>query len=385
MSVCENADLICDQARWPNPNIASGRYRSYLCDSYRDRNRSMGKYQPTVTIVTPAYNHERYIGRAIESVLAQTYPRWHMVIVDDGSRDNTENVVRRYSDQRIKYIRLEHRGLARLAETYNTALAASDGELVAVLEGDDYWPETKLEKQVGVFADDDVLLSWGKGALVEEDGKVFHIVSTVRTKADAYYLDASDIVEMLLRINVFVPTVTVMIRRSSLDRIGGFNQLGTEILVDIPTWIRLLATQEGRVCFVNDVLGYWRQHPEQTTRRRVDDMTLGVGRIAHAVLESLDGANAKNLQWTPKVERSIRASNLLADGKRLLMSGEYSQARRRFSDAFRCALSKHERTSAACGYVSSLIRMDLYPIMRMLRYRMGAEYYIDGLRSTRDR
>src|SRR5207245_2442552 len=108
-------------------------------------------YRPLVSVITPTYNHSRFISRCAASVLEQSYPRWEQFIVDDGSTDSTPDIVAAFSDERVHYIRREHKGLAGLAEAYNTALKASNGEIVAILEGDDSWPRQKLETQVRVF------------------------------------------------------------------------------------------------------------------------------------------------------------------------------------------------------------------------------------------
>ena len=80
-----------------------------------------------VSIITPTYNHEKFIGKCIESVLAQSYPHWEQIIVDDGSNDGTEEIVASYNDERIKYIKQENKGIWRLKETYNKALKNSNG------------------------------------------------------------------------------------------------------------------------------------------------------------------------------------------------------------------------------------------------------------------
>ena len=109
-----------------------------------------------VSIITATYNHEKFIAKCIESVLRQTYPNWEQIIVDDGSTDNTESIVREYAakDSRIKYIRKEHEGIMNLKNSYNLALDNSTGDLIAILEGDDYWPDYKLEVQVPYFKED---------------------------------------------------------------------------------------------------------------------------------------------------------------------------------------------------------------------------------------
>jgi len=103
-----------------------------------------------VSVITPTYNHERFIAQCIESVLAQTYGHWEMIIVDDGSTDHTASIAEEYAkkDHRIKVIRQANNGIFRLAETYNKALGLANGELIAILEGDDTWQNTKLEIQV---------------------------------------------------------------------------------------------------------------------------------------------------------------------------------------------------------------------------------------------
>jgi teichuronic acid biosynthesis glycosyltransferase TuaG len=105
--------------------------------------------KPTVSIITAAWTRAQYIGIGIQSAIDQTFEDWELIIADDGSPDNTAEVVREWQkkDKRIKYIRLEHVG--RISVVSNTALRAAQGEFVAVLDDDDYWIDNrKLEKQV---------------------------------------------------------------------------------------------------------------------------------------------------------------------------------------------------------------------------------------------
>ena len=102
--------------------------------------------EPLVSIMMPAYNAGKYIGRAIESVLAQTYENWELVIVDDCSTDNTYEIAASYKDPRIRILRHEQNmgvGLSR-----NDALSASSGQWVAVLDADDEWLPERLERLI---------------------------------------------------------------------------------------------------------------------------------------------------------------------------------------------------------------------------------------------
>ena len=112
--------------------------------------------EPVVTAIMPTYNHAAFIGQAIESVLAQTFEAWELVVVDDGSADGTPDLARRYRDDRIRVVARDHGGLHRLGEAYRAALEASTAPLVAILEGDDTWPADKLARQAPDFDDQGV-------------------------------------------------------------------------------------------------------------------------------------------------------------------------------------------------------------------------------------
>lgn len=101
-----------------------------------------------VSVITPAYNCVKFIGETIESVQAQTYGNWEMIIVDDCSTDQTRDVVEAYSrdDPRIKYYCLDSNSGAAAARTL--AMRLANGEYMAFLDSDDLWTKEKLEKQL---------------------------------------------------------------------------------------------------------------------------------------------------------------------------------------------------------------------------------------------
>ena len=109
--------------------------------------------RPVVTVIIPTFNRAAIVGRAIRSVLAQTCPDWELIVVDDCSTDATEQAVRDFSDNRIKYLR--HDRNRRLSAARNTALRCGRGEYVAFLDDDDEWLPEKLEKELEVFRHSD--------------------------------------------------------------------------------------------------------------------------------------------------------------------------------------------------------------------------------------
>ena len=160
-----------------------------------------------VSIITPMYNSEKYIGQTIESVLNQTYKNWEMLIVDDCSNDNSPNIVKEYVqiDNRIKYIRVnKNKGVSNAR---NTGLQQARGRFIAFLDSDDIWNNSKLEDQVQFMIKNDCTITFTSYELIDEDsnklGKEVTVTSEVR------YND-------LLKGNI-LGCLTVMIDKSKID------------------------------------------------------------------------------------------------------------------------------------------------------------------------
>lgn len=103
--------------------------------------------RPLVSVVIPAYNCERYIHRAIDSVLAQTYRPLECIVVDDGSTDGTSAIAQGFGDQ----VRLVRQSNGGASSARNAGIAAARGRYIAFLDSDDYWFDTKLDNQLAVF------------------------------------------------------------------------------------------------------------------------------------------------------------------------------------------------------------------------------------------
>lgn len=104
--------------------------------------------EPLVSVVMPAYNVSKFIGESIESVLRQTYKNWELIIVNDCSKDNTEEVIKNYIriDNRIKYYN-QDKNLG-IATARNLAIKKAKGKYIAFLDSDDLWKEDKLTEQI---------------------------------------------------------------------------------------------------------------------------------------------------------------------------------------------------------------------------------------------
>ena len=186
----------------------------------------MSEDQCKVSVIVPAYNSADYTVETVESILAQTYTDYEILVIDDGSTDHTRETLAPYGD-RIKYIYKENGGAC---SARNLGLEMSQGEYIACLDCDDLWLPEKLEKSVAVL-DADPMLAF-----------VFSRCYTIDAKGDTidevgYSFDPDDTYRCLLYEN-YVIAPTVLMRRACLDRVGCFDE-SIFIPADWDLWLRL--------------------------------------------------------------------------------------------------------------------------------------------------
>lgn len=124
-----------------------------------------------VSIVTPLYNSEKFVGETIASVIAQTYMNWEMLIIDDCSTDSSNLIVEKFIklDDRIKYFKTTSSSGSPTVPR-NMGIKLSSGRYIAFLDSDDLWNPNKLELQVGLFAENDVAIVFSNYEKIDEDG-----------------------------------------------------------------------------------------------------------------------------------------------------------------------------------------------------------------------
>lgn len=138
-----------------------------------------------VSVITPTYNCAKFIARTIDSVRAQTYGNWEMIIVDDRSSDNTKEIVEEYikNDSRIKYHLLEVNSGAAVART--TAMKLAQGAYMAFLDSDDVWMPDKLERQIKWMQENDYAFSCTAYEQIDEDDNL--LGKTIKTVKKTNY------------------------------------------------------------------------------------------------------------------------------------------------------------------------------------------------------
>lgn len=123
-----------------------------------------------VSIITPCYNGAKYISQTIDTVLAQTYPNWEMIIIDDGSKDNSAEIVRGYmeKDSRIKFLQQANAGSAAAR---NNGIRHAEGQYIALLDADDLWDAEFLEDQIRFMKEKDATCVYCSYRCIDADGK----------------------------------------------------------------------------------------------------------------------------------------------------------------------------------------------------------------------
>lgn len=135
-----------------------------------------------VSVITPAYNCAAFIGETIESVLAQTYTKWEMIIVDDQSKDNTEDIVKKYTDSRIKYKKLKKNSGAAVART--EAMRLAEGQYMAFCDSDDLWMPDKLERQLVFMKKKGYVFTCTAYEQIDEESKPLGRIITPKERCD---------------------------------------------------------------------------------------------------------------------------------------------------------------------------------------------------------
>jgi glycosyltransferase involved in cell wall biosynthesis len=197
---------------------------------------------PTVSVVIPVFNRPVAVRRAIESVLAQTFQDFEIIVVDDGSTDDTAASVSGVEDPRVMLIR--HPCKRGGSAARNTGIKASSGLYIAFLDSDDEWLPLKLERQLQLFerSGDELGLVYSGSVWVFEDG-------STETRIPKRH---KDIVRALLTANVIGETSVGIVRRAALEAIGGFDE-NLPAAQEMDLWLRVC--ERFPIDFVPEALG----------------------------------------------------------------------------------------------------------------------------------
>ena len=192
-----------------------------------------------ISVLMCTYNRERLLKRAIDSVLNQTYRDLELIIVDDGSTDGTEALIKGYKDSRICYYKMARNSYYCYAA--NFGLSKCKGDYVAFMNSDDIWKEDKLEKQIQ-FMDVNPLYGACFSAVTlinDEEKNVSGECAEVYQLFAKQYDSQKDCLQFLLKHRNSLCHPSALVRKTILDQVGGFNLMFCQ-LADYELWIRIV-------------------------------------------------------------------------------------------------------------------------------------------------
>ena len=225
---------------------------------------------PKVSVVMAVYNGEAYVSEAIESVLAQSFRDFEMVIIDDGSTDATTDILRRFetADDRIRVLRQKNSGqLAAL----NIGCGAAQGKYIARIDHDDVAFSDRFEKQVEFLDSHETVVIMGGGfVLVDKKGR--------RIRTELFPAEDQDIRKVLPLYNCFCHS-TVMVRKETLQAVGGY-RMAAALAEDYDLWCRM--AEHGALANLPDPLIYRRVYPGQLSVANLRQQTLAALAIKKA-------------------------------------------------------------------------------------------------------
>lgn len=214
----------------------------------------------TLTVLLPAYNTEQYIHEAIDSILNQTFTDFEFLIINDGSKDKTLDIIKSYSDPRIKVIDQPNLGLI---DSLNKGIALAKGNIIARMDADDIALPDRIEHQLKFLQENpDYVLVGSESDVIDKDG---NYLMKLIPRIGYTHEDISE------RIDEKCPFIhpTVMFRKDAALKAGGYPQ-NAILFEDHLLWKKMLST--GKVCNLHEVLLKVRFNPESVT---TDEKWLG--------------------------------------------------------------------------------------------------------------
>jgi glycosyltransferase involved in cell wall biosynthesis len=269
------------------------------------------------SLIIPTFNHGRFLGAAIDSALAQTVNAVEVIVVDDGSTDETPAVLARYAG-RVRVLRQANRGLSAAR---NAGLAAAHGTFVSFLDADDVMAPTKLAAQL------EVLERWPAIGWTYCDVLMETVATGTTARASERFGYAARVLDGWLFPELvhgnFIPALAPLVRRTALEVVGGFDERLTA-LEDWDMWLRLSLIAEAR--YTPAVLVTYRIRPGGMSedRARMD-------RSRFLVLDKINRTRPVALESLGNVGRRLIADTHNWLGKEAYASGDWREARRRFA------------------------------------------------------
>jgi glycosyltransferase involved in cell wall biosynthesis len=238
---------------------------------------------PQISVVVTCYNYGRYLEGCLRSVLDQTFQDLEIVVIDDGSTDDTPQVMARFAAvPNLRYHRRENGGHA---SAKNLGIRESRGEFIAFMDADDLWGPDKLVKQIRLFANPRVGVVYSRGTVIDKTGKPIENVSTAKFLQPR----AGQVTDWLFQDN-FVWFSSAVVRRTCLETFGGLDE-SFEMGNDWDMWLRISTRFE--FAYVDEPLVSYRVGHEGQMSKKIETRQRCTDRTMARFLENFPGAVSK--------------------------------------------------------------------------------------------
>jgi glycosyltransferase involved in cell wall biosynthesis len=306
---------------------------------------------PKVSVVIPTYNRADFICDAIDSVLSQTYKDYEIIVVDDGSTDNTREVLKKYGDQ-IKYIYQENK---RQGAARNNGIKHSTGEYIALLDSDDMWLPHKLEKDVACIESDDRI------GVVYSNAILLYYPSNRQKKTKIYVARGDVLIQAIKRVYIDFATCGVsptLIRKECFDKVGLFNE-SRYIMEDYEMLVRIASKYH--FGFVNEASTLYRLH-QTNDSSNFDEKKISMLKTQDVIFQ--------NEELMPRIShlRNIAYSNVyLAIGVLYCIVGDMRTARAHLMESIRLYPIRILNRRFLASFFRTLLGKRIYFAIRKLK------------------
>ena len=246
-------------------------------------------FTPLISIVIPTYNHSKFIGKAIKSLIHQTYQNWEAIVIDNHSTDQTFNEIKNYPDPRIKYFQINNNGV--IAKSRNYGINISQGDWIAFLDSDDWWTQDKLEVCVRNIND--------------EVDFIYHDLETIHDKSNSFFKKnirkgrklkkpiLKDLLVSTIKDGNAIGNSSVMVRKNIFSKIGGISEdLNLVSSEDYNTWLRIAQITD-HFKYLNNILGYILIHETNISKK---DMSIPQRQAVKEFMHKFDENQKLNLE-----------------------------------------------------------------------------------------
>lgn len=262
--------------------------------------------KPEVSIILPSYNYENYIGKTIDSVLNQSYPNWELIIIDDGSMDNSLDVIKRYKDKRIHLFTQKNKGVS---STLNRGIRNSNCKYICFLDADDKYHPDKLDAQVEYMNSGFDIVTTQVQVIddKDEESPIEHFKMTWNLY-DKKEIFGEDRVANFLYKNYFCKS-SLMIRKELFNKYGYFDpRLITAY--DLDLWLRMIPS--AKITRVDKILTYYRWHDKNETTVNNNRIRTELLLILDNFIKNIDTSTDDKLlkKYLESINKCIKDNNL---------------------------------------------------------------------------